>query len=173
MKVRHKFRNIDLLEAANPTVKTFAALELLIIIVSAIPGLIAYYIGGATGFGEVLKSSIPPEIIVNYSMIAAGIFGAVALSDWVVLKTTPLSNRIIWYVRTIFEQIGLGVITILRIGAALFFSMLILMRIDEPESLTADRFAFLCVFGVVMYGECVLFSFWHSKLNTYKRAKFQ
>lgn len=142
-----------------------------ILLVGVAPGLLAYYYGGVPEFESTMKGLVPNSIVMNYTIAIGIAFFAVAFIDWWFLKTSKLSNKLFWYVRTILSQVGTGVLSILRIGAGIFICLLGLWAYHEPHTIKPSNILFLGGYAVIMVVECILIAYAHEYVQKWQRAR--
>lgn len=153
-------------------IRNLIVIEMFVIgLVGVVPGLLAYYYGGAPEFEDTMKGLIPSSLIMNYTVAIGVAFFIVAFIDWWFLKTSEFSNKLFWYVRSILSQVGTGVLSVLRIGAGLFFCLLGLWAYHEPDTLQSGNVVFLAVYGAIMFVECVLIAYAHEYVQKWARAR--
>lgn len=70
----------------------------------------------APEFKTTVKGLIPSQMVMNYTLVISLAFFVVAFLDWWFLKTSEISNKFFWYARSILSQVGVGVLSLLRIG---------------------------------------------------------
>lgn len=144
-----------------------------VVLVGVIPGLLAYKIGGASEFSSTMTGLVPNAIVMNYTIAVGLLFFGFAFIDRQFLKKTELSNNVSWFAFAILAQVGAGVLTILRIGAGIFFCLLGLWVYHEPHTIQIGNVAFLAGYGVFMFVECVLIAYAHEHVQGWKRTRPQ
>lgn len=155
-------------------IKNLVIIEIFVIfLVGIIPGLLAYYMGGASEFEATMKGLVPNSIVMNYTIAIGLLFFGFAFVDRQFLKKTDFSNKLSWFAFAILAQVGTGVLTILRIGAGIFFCLLGLWARYEPHTLQISEVAFLAGYGVFMFVECVLIAYAHEHVQGWKRTRPQ
>ncbi len=142
-----------------------------IALVGVIPGLLAYELGGASEFSSTMTGLVPNAIVMNYTIAVGLLFFGFAFVDRQFLKKTDFSNKLSWFAFAILAQVGTGVLTILRIGAGIFFCLLGLWARYEPHTLQIGNVAFLAGYGGFMFFECVLIAYAHERVQGWKRAR--
>ena len=154
-------------------IRNLVVIEVFVIfLVGVVPGLLAYYYGGAPEFEATMKGVVPISIVMDYTVAIGMAFFGVAFLDWWFLKTSEFSNKLFWYVRTIFSQVGAGVLSILRIGAGIFICLLGLWAYHEPHTIQLGNVLFLGGYAVIMVVESVLIAYAHEHVQKCQRAKF-
>ena len=152
--------------------KNLIIIEIFVIfLVGVVPGLLAYYLGGAPEFKTTMQGLIPSSMIVNYTLFISLAFFVVAFLDWRLLKTSEFSNKFFWYVRSILSQVGIGILSLLRIGAGIFICLFGLWAYHEPQTITLNKAAFLVGYSLIMFVECVLIAYAHEYVQKWKRAR--